>query len=99
MYGQFIISHCVQTMQLEDDDRVKGFIGEFTSTYPVLDTEHPATWGKLDLQDYYMEHKRAQHMAMKPGQRRDPECQRGICGNLWHTMACSSPTDWTVPSG
>ncbi|MEZ4566052.1 MAG: hypothetical protein R2860_03505 [Desulfobacterales bacterium] len=52
-------------MQLEDDDRVKGFIGEFTSTYPVLDTEHPATWGALDLQDYYMEHKRAQHMAMK----------------------------------
>ncbi|MEZ4552152.1 MAG: hypothetical protein R2874_17260 [Desulfobacterales bacterium] len=26
-------------MQLEDDDRVKAFIGEFTSTYPVLDTE------------------------------------------------------------
>ncbi len=61
----FIISHCVQTMQLEDDDRVKAFIGEFASTYPVLDTDHPATWGALDLQDYYMEHKRALHMAMK----------------------------------
>ncbi|NOY68221.1 MAG: pyruvate ferredoxin oxidoreductase [Deltaproteobacteria bacterium] len=61
----FIISHCVQTMQLEDDNKVKEFIGEFESTYPVLDTQHPATWGALDLQDYYMEHKRAQHMAMK----------------------------------
>ena len=61
----FIISHCVQTMQLEDDDKVKAFIGEFESTYPVLDTENPASWGALDLQDYYMEHKRAQHMAMK----------------------------------
>jgi len=61
----FIISHCVQTMQLEDDDKVKEFIGEFESTYPLLDTVHPATWGALDLQNYYIEHKRAQHMAMK----------------------------------
>ncbi len=65
----FIISHCVQTMQTEDDDQVKAFIGEFTSTYPVLDTENPATWGALDLQDYYIEHKRAQHMAMQNAKR------------------------------
>lgn len=60
----FIISHCVQTMQLEDDDRIRAFIGEFQSTYPILDTDHPATWGALDLQDYFMEHKRSQHMGM-----------------------------------
>lgn len=61
----FIISHCVQTMQTEDDENVKAFIGEFVPTYPVLDTDNPATWGALDLQDYYIEHKRAQHMAMQ----------------------------------
>jgi pyruvate ferredoxin oxidoreductase alpha subunit len=61
----FIISHCVQTMQTEDDDKVREFLGEYQSTYPVLDTKNPATWGALDLQDYYMEHKRSQHMAMK----------------------------------
>ena len=65
----FIISHCVQTMQTEDDDRVKAFVGEFKSTYPVLDTDNPATWGALDLQDYYIEHKRAQHMAMQNAKR------------------------------
>lgn len=61
----FIISHCVQTMQIEDDHMVRSFIGEYESTYPVLDTKNPATWGALDLQDYYMEHKRGQHMAMR----------------------------------
>lgn len=61
----FIISHCVQTMQLEDDDKVKAFIGEFQSTYPLLDTDNPSSWGALDLQDYYIEHKRGQHMAMQ----------------------------------
>ncbi len=61
----FIISHCVQTMQLEDDDKVKAFIGEFETTYPILDTDNPSTWGALDLQDYYIEHKRGQHMAMQ----------------------------------
>ncbi|MDY6904674.1 MAG: pyruvate ferredoxin oxidoreductase [Thermodesulfobacteriota bacterium] len=65
----FIISHCVQTMQTEEDDAVKAFIGEFQATYPVLDTGNPATWGALDLQDYYIEHKRAQHMAMQHAKR------------------------------
>jgi len=61
----FVISHCVQTMKLEDDDLVKKFIGDFESIYPLLDTKNPVSWGALDLQDYYIEHKRAQHMAMK----------------------------------
>jgi pyruvate ferredoxin oxidoreductase alpha subunit len=61
----FIISHCVQTMQMEDDDKVREFIGEFKPAYSLFDTENPASWGALDLQDYYIEHKRAQHMAMQ----------------------------------
>lgn len=61
----FIISHCVQTMLIEEDDKVRAFIGDYEATYPVLDTENPSTWGALDLQDYYMEHKRGQHMAMR----------------------------------
>ena len=61
----FIISHCVQTMKLEEDAAVRAFIGELQSIYPVLDTAHPVTWGALDLQDYFIEHKRSQHMAMR----------------------------------
>lgn len=61
----FVISHCVQTMQLEDDATVKKFLGDFESTYPLLDTDQPVSWGALDLQDYYIEHKRSQHVAMQ----------------------------------
>ena len=60
----FIISHCIETMRLEEDARVRGFVGEFTPVHPLLDTAHPASWGGLDLQDYYMEHKRGQHEAV-----------------------------------
>jgi len=44
---------------------VKDFIGEYTPAYPLLDLEHPKTFGPLDLQDFYIEHKRQQHEAMK----------------------------------
>lgn len=60
----FIISHCVQTMKLEDDAAVKAFVGPYKPLYPLLDTAHPVSMGALDLQDYYIEHKRAQHEAM-----------------------------------
>ena len=60
----FIISHCIETMRLEEDARVRGFVGEFTPVHPLLDTAHPASWGGLDLQDYYIEHKRGQHEAV-----------------------------------
>lgn len=61
----FIISHSIQTMQLEDDAKVKAFIGEHKPYYPLFDTAKPVTWGALDLQDYYIEHKRGQEQGMK----------------------------------
>ena len=61
----FIISHSIQTMQLEDDAQVKAFIGEHKPYYPLFDTAKPVTWGALDLQDYYIEHKRGQEQGMK----------------------------------
>jgi len=61
----FIISHSIQTMQLEDDAAVKAFIGPHKPYHPILDTAHPVTWGALDLQDYYIEHKRGQEQGMK----------------------------------
>jgi pyruvate ferredoxin oxidoreductase alpha subunit len=61
----FIISHSIQTMQLEDDATVKAFVGPHQPYHPILDTDHPVSWGALDLQDYYMEHKRAQDQGMR----------------------------------
>ncbi len=60
----FVISHCVQTMQLEDDEKVREFVGDFVPLHSLLDTEHPVSMGALDLQDYYIEHKRGQHEAI-----------------------------------
>ena len=61
----FIISHSIQTMLLEDDAKVKAFVGAHKPYHPILDTEHPVTWGALDLQDYYIEHKRGQEQGMR----------------------------------
>ncbi len=60
----FIISHSIETMEIEDDQKVRGFIGEHTALNSILDTDNPVTWGALDLHDYYIEHRRGQQEAM-----------------------------------
>lgn len=61
----FILSHSIENLELLEDDQVKNLIGEYIPHYPLLDTENPVTYGPLDLQDYYIEHKRQQVEAMK----------------------------------
>ena len=61
----FIISHSIQTMQMEDDQAVRAFVGPHKPYHSVLDTKNPVTWGALDLQDYYIEHKRGQEQGMR----------------------------------
>jgi pyruvate ferredoxin oxidoreductase alpha subunit len=60
----FLISHSLETMELEEDPRVRDFIGSYEGTHSLLDTDHPVAWGALDLQDYYIEHKRGQQAAI-----------------------------------
>jgi len=64
----FIISHSVETMQIEDDQKVRDFIGEHTALNSLFDTDNPVTWGALDLHDYYIEHKRGQFEAISKAQ-------------------------------
>jgi pyruvate ferredoxin oxidoreductase alpha subunit len=59
-YDGFIISHAVETMQVEDDAAVRAFVGERKPLYSLLDVDHPITVGPLDFTDYYFEHKRQQ---------------------------------------
>ncbi|NQT95572.1 MAG: pyruvate ferredoxin oxidoreductase [Candidatus Omnitrophica bacterium] len=62
----FITSHAVEGIELFDDDIVKKYIGEYKPVMPtLLDVDNPVTYGPLDLQDYYFEHKRQQAEAMK----------------------------------
>jgi pyruvate ferredoxin oxidoreductase alpha subunit len=60
----FIISHSIETMEIEEDQKVRDFIGEHTALNSLLDTDNPVTWGALDLHDYYIEHRRGQQEAM-----------------------------------
>jgi pyruvate ferredoxin oxidoreductase alpha subunit len=55
----FIISHSIERMEYLDDETVKNFVGGFTATNPLLDIEHPVSYGPLILTDYYMEYRRA----------------------------------------
>jgi pyruvate ferredoxin oxidoreductase alpha subunit len=56
----FIISHSLEVIQVEDDDKIKKFVGEFKPVYPLLDTSRKMTVGPIDFTDYYFEHKRNQ---------------------------------------
>ena len=61
----FITSHGVEGVEIFPDDAVKKFIGEYKIEKSLLDTDNPVTYGSLDLQDYYFEHKRQQAHAME----------------------------------
>jgi len=68
MQDGFITSHSIETVEFLDDDKVNKFIGKYKSFYPLLDVDHPVTYGPLDLYDYYFEHKRQQAEAIKNAQ-------------------------------
>lgn len=70
----FITSHAVEGVELFSDEAVKKFIGEYKPAMPtLLDVDNPVTYGPLDLQDYYFEHKRQQSEAIKNALATIPE--------------------------
>lgn len=69
----FITSHGVEGVEVLDEQKVKAFIGEYKIDHSLLDIDNPVTYGPLDLQDYYFEHKRQQGEAMKNALKAIPE--------------------------
>ncbi|MBU4046965.1 pyruvate ferredoxin oxidoreductase [bacterium] len=69
MYDGFITSHGIECMELLEDNKVAKFVGKYPPRYPLLDIDHPVTYGPLDLYDYYFEHKRQQIEAMKKAKK------------------------------
>lgn len=61
----FFTSHAMEPVQIYDDDEVRAFVGTYRPRYPLLDVDHPKTYGPLDFYDYYYEHKRQQVEAME----------------------------------
>ena len=60
----FIISHSIERIEYLTDEDVKKFVGEYQQMNPLLDIEHPKSYGPLILPDLYHEYKRAQHEVM-----------------------------------
>jgi len=60
----FITSHGIERVEVYDDAKVDDFVGEYQPQWPLLDVDHPKTYGPLDFYDYYYEHKRQQIEAM-----------------------------------
>jgi pyruvate ferredoxin oxidoreductase alpha subunit len=69
----FITSHAVEGIEIFDDRLVEDYIGEYKPAHPLLDVDNPVTYGPLDLQDYYFEHKRQESEAMKGALKKIPE--------------------------
>lgn len=64
----FITSHSMERVEVYDDAEVKAFVGQYKPRWPLLDIEHPKTYGPLEFYDYYYEHKRQQVEAMEKAQ-------------------------------
>jgi pyruvate ferredoxin oxidoreductase alpha subunit len=60
----FIVSHSIERVEFLDDADVRKFVGEYKQVNPLLDLEHPKSYGPLILTDLYHEYKRAQHEVM-----------------------------------
>jgi len=61
----FIISHCMEVVEIYPDSDVKTFVGEYKPERYLLDLKKPYTLGALELQDYYFEHKYQLSQAMR----------------------------------
>jgi len=61
----FITSHAIENIELEDDEKVKEFVGEYHPEHYLLNQEKPIAVGPLDLQAYLFEHKVQQADAMR----------------------------------
>ncbi|MFZ5917549.1 MAG: pyruvate ferredoxin oxidoreductase [Chloroflexota bacterium] len=65
MHDGFITSHGLERVEVNEDQDVQAFIGQYKPDYPLLDWRKPVTYGPLDFYDYYFEHKRQQVDAME----------------------------------
>ena len=61
----FITSHSIENIELENDEDVKKFVGEYKPEHYLLNADEPIAVGPLDLQGYLFEHKAQQADAMR----------------------------------
>ena len=65
----FITSHALENIELESDEDVKAFVGEYNPENYLLKSENPLAVGPYGTSPYYMEARVAQAEAMKNAKR------------------------------
>lgn len=65
----FITSHALENIELEKDEDVKAFVGEYHPENYLLKSENPLAVGPYGTSPYYMEARVAQAEAMKNAKR------------------------------
>ena len=65
----FITSHSIENIELENDEDVKKFVGEYKPEHYLLNADEPIAVGPLDLQAYLFEHKAQQAEAMRAAKK------------------------------
>ena len=65
----FITSHALENIELESDEDVKAFVGEYHPENYLLKAENPLAVGPYGTSPYYMEARVAQANAMKNAKR------------------------------
>lgn len=65
----FITSHALENIELESDEDVKAFVGEYHPENYLLKSENPLAVGPYGVSGYYMEARVAQAEAMKNAKR------------------------------
>lgn len=61
----FITSHSIENIILEEDEKVKKFVGTYKPEHYLLNSKEPISVGPLDVQTYLFEHKTQQAIAMR----------------------------------
>ena len=61
----FITSHSIENIELEEDEKVKEFVGTYKPEHYLLNKKEPMAIGPLDLQAYLFEHKYQQAEGMR----------------------------------
>jgi pyruvate ferredoxin oxidoreductase alpha subunit len=61
----FTLTHSAEPVELLDDERVRGFVGEYRIPHPLLDLATPTTQGPFAMPDYYFELRRQQAAAIE----------------------------------
>ena len=64
-FDGFITSHSIENIELEEDEKVKAFVGAYNPEHYLLNKAEPIAVGPLDLQPYLFEHKFQQAQAMR----------------------------------